>query len=92
MVAQAQRAARSGVDLDTVLLHCAAGHRLLVGYVITEADGLPSGVLGPVLDLQAVFVERLMAEISIEHKRELGAREALARATPRGARAQVARR
>ena len=71
VLAQAHRAARTGVDLDTVLLHCAAGHRLLVGHVIAEADGLPSGVLGQVLELQGRLVERLMAEVSIEHKREL---------------------
>jgi hypothetical protein len=72
VLAQAHRAARTGVDLDTVLLHCAAGHRLLVGHVIAEADGLPSEVLGQVLELQGRLVERLMAAISSEHKREIG--------------------
>jgi hypothetical protein len=71
VVAQAHRAARNGVDLETVLLHCAAAHRVLTGFVITDADGLPTKALGQVLDIQALLVERLMATISIEHRREL---------------------
>ncbi len=88
VVAQAHRAARSGVDLETVLLHCAAGHRVLTGFVITDADGLPTKALGPVLDMQAVLVERLMATISIEHKREL----ARVRRSPGQRHAQLVRR
>ncbi|HVA20160.1 MAG TPA: helix-turn-helix domain-containing protein [Solirubrobacteraceae bacterium] len=71
VVAQAHRAARNGVDLETVLLRCAAGQRVLVGFLIVEADGLPSRTLAEVLDLQGLLVERLMASVSMEHKREL---------------------
>jgi hypothetical protein len=88
VVAQAHRAARNGVDLETVLLHCAAGHRVLTGFVITNADGLPTKALGQVLDIQALLVERLMATISIEHKRELGR----VRCSPDQRHAQLVRR
>jgi hypothetical protein len=71
VVAQAQRAARHGVDLDTALLACAAGQRLLARHVTAQAHDLPSGTLGQALDLQGLLVERLMAEVSREHKREL---------------------
>ncbi len=70
VVAQAHRAARNGVDLETVLLRCAAGQRVLVGFLIVEADGLPTRTLAEVLDLQGLLVERLMAKVSTEHKRE----------------------
>jgi hypothetical protein len=88
VVSQAQRAARNGVDVDTALLHCAAGHRLLVGHVIAAADDLPSEVLGQVLELQGRLVERAMAEVSIEHKREL----ARARRSPDQRHAELVRR
>jgi hypothetical protein len=71
VVAQAQRAARTGVDLQTALLACAMGQRLLARHVIAEAHELPTGALGQVLDIQGLRVERLMAEVSIEHNREL---------------------
>ena len=71
VVTQAHRAARNGVDLQAVLLGCAAGQRVLAGFVVTEADGLPTRALAQVLDLQGLLVERLMAEVSIEHNREL---------------------
>jgi hypothetical protein len=72
VVAQAHRAARGGVDLETVLLRCAGwGHRVLLGFVIAEADDLPTRALGQVLDIQALLIERLLAAVSIEYKREL---------------------
>jgi hypothetical protein len=72
VVAQAHRAARGGVDLETVLLRCAGwGHRVLLGFVIAEADELPTTALGQVLDIQALLIERLLAAVSVEHKREL---------------------
>ena len=40
--------------------------------MIAAADELPSGALGRVLDLQGVLVERLMADVSSEHRRERG--------------------
>ena len=71
VLAHAQRAARSGVDLESAVLACATGQRLLVRHVIAEADELPSGALAQVLDLQGLLVEHLIAAIAIEHKREL---------------------
>lgn len=70
-VAQAQRAARSGVGLETVLLRYAAGHRLLCDFVMTEADLFPGEALRHVLDMQGSLAERLMAGIATEYKREV---------------------
>jgi PucR C-terminal helix-turn-helix domain/GGDEF-like domain len=88
VLAQAQRAARTGVALETALLACTMSQRLLARHVIAEADELPSAALGQVLDLQGLLVERLMAEISIEHKREL----ARARRSPDQRHAELVRR
>lgn len=67
---QARRAARGGVGLDTVLRRYAAGQRLLSDFVMTEAGGLSTQALRRVLDLLGSLVERLMAAVSIEYKRE----------------------
>jgi hypothetical protein len=69
-VEQARRAARVGVPLDTVLRRYAAGQRLLSDFVITEAGSLPMQALRATLDLQGLLVERLMATVSAEYKRE----------------------
>jgi hypothetical protein len=71
-VAQAHRAARNGVGLETVLLRYAAGHRHLGGFVMAEADQFPSHALRYVLDVQGLLLERLMAAISAEYKCEVG--------------------
>jgi PucR C-terminal helix-turn-helix domain/GGDEF-like domain len=70
-VAQAHRAARNGVGLDTVLRRYAAGNRLLVGFVMAEADDLPNEALRQVLEMGASLVERLMAGVSIEYNCEI---------------------
>jgi hypothetical protein len=70
-VAQAHRAARSGVGLDTVLLRYAAGNRLVVGYVMAEADHFSTETLRQVLDMQGALLERLTAEVTVEYKREV---------------------
>lgn len=70
-VVQAHRAARNGVGLDTVLLRYAAGNRLVVGYVMAEADHFPTEALRQVLDMQGALLERLTAEVTTEYKREL---------------------
>jgi sugar diacid utilization regulator len=69
-LAQAQRAARSGVGLETVLLRYAAGHRRLVGFVMAEAAEFAPEVLRQVLDMQGLLLERLMAQVSLEYRRE----------------------
>jgi hypothetical protein len=70
-VAQARRAARHGVGLETVLLRYAAGSRLLGDYIMAEGDGHPGEALRHALDVQGSLLERLMTEVSIEYKREL---------------------
>jgi hypothetical protein len=70
-VAQAHRAARNGVGLDTVLRRYAAGDRLLVRVVVAEAADFPTEALQQVLDMQGLLVERLMAGVSVEYKREV---------------------
>jgi PucR C-terminal helix-turn-helix domain/GGDEF-like domain len=65
---QAQRAARSGVGLETVLLRYAAGHRLLGDYVMAEADHCPASALRHILDEQGSLLERLIVAVSTEYK------------------------
>jgi len=69
--AQARRAARNGVRLDTVLRRYAAGDRLLGDFVMDEADNFPSQTLRRVLQLQAPQVDRLMAAVANEYMDEL---------------------
>jgi hypothetical protein len=69
-VEQAQRAARHGVGLDTVLRRYAAGQRLMSDFLLAEAEGFPTQALRGVLELQGSLVERLMAGVSTEYKRE----------------------
>jgi hypothetical protein len=65
---QAQRAARSGVGLETVLLRYAAGHRLLGDYVMAEAGHFPGPALRQILDEQGSLLERLIVAVSTEYK------------------------
>jgi hypothetical protein len=65
---QAQRAARSGVGLETVLLRYAAGHRLLGDYIMAEAGHLPGPALRHILDEQGSLLERLMVAVSTGYK------------------------
>lgn len=70
-MAQARRAARNGVGLETVLLRYAVGNRLLSGFVMEEVDRFPSQMLRQVLNTQGSLVERLMAAVSAEYKLEV---------------------
>lgn len=70
-VAQAHRAARNGVGLETVLLRYAAGSRLLVRFAMAEAADFPIDALQQVLDMQGLLAERLMAGVSVEYKQEV---------------------
>lgn len=70
--AQARRAARNGVRLDTVLRRYAAGDRLLGDFVMDEADRFPSRALRKVLQVQGPQVDRLMAAVANEYMDELG--------------------
>lgn len=71
-VAQAQRAVRSGVSLETVLRRYTAGYALLSDYVIEEAENAALvGQLRPLLRVQASLLERLTSVIADEYGREL---------------------
>ena len=70
-VAQARRAARSGVGLETVLLRYTVGNRVLSGFVVDEVDRLPGQISRPLLNTQGALVERLMAAVSKEYKLEI---------------------
>jgi len=70
-VAQARRAARYGVKLDTVLRRYAAGDRRLGEFILDESDHFPAEILRQVLSDQGPRVDRLMAAIATEYKHEL---------------------
>lgn len=69
-VAQAQRAARYGVKLDTVLRRYAAGDRRLVEFIMSEAEHLPAEILRRVMSDQGSRVDRLMATVASEYRSE----------------------
>lgn len=67
-MAQARRAARVGVGLDTVLRRYLAGYALLEGFVVREAERAslaePGHVLRQMLETQAVLLDRLIPAIT----------------------------
>jgi hypothetical protein len=69
--AQARRAARHGVRLDTILRRYAAGDRMLGEFIMDEADRFPNRELRQVLRAQGPQVDRLMAGVATEYMREL---------------------
>jgi hypothetical protein len=69
--AQARRAARGGVRLDTVLRRYAAGDRLLGDFIMDEADRFPSQALRKVLRTHGPQVDRLMAAVATEYMDEV---------------------
>ena len=70
-VAQARRAARNGVGLETVLLRYTVGSRVLSGFVMDELDRFPNYGPRRLLNAQGALVERLMTAVSTEYKLEL---------------------
>jgi len=68
---QARRAARSGIELDTVLRRYAAGDRLLSKFILNQADRFPTSVLQQVLKEQGSRLDHLMAAVSREYTHEL---------------------
>ncbi|MGN6371910.1 MAG: helix-turn-helix domain-containing protein [Solirubrobacteraceae bacterium] len=74
-LAQARRAARSGVTLDAVLRRYLAGHTLLWDYVMEEADRAalagPASGLREMLRIQAALLDRIVAAVTREHLAEL---------------------
>jgi GGDEF-like domain/PucR C-terminal helix-turn-helix domain len=72
-VAQAQRAARSGVSLDAVLRRYIVGNSLMCDYIIQECDLEPvERVSGrQLLRAQSALLERLVIGVTREHVAEL---------------------
>ena len=70
-IAQARRAARNGVRLDTVLRRYAAGDRLLGEFIMDESGRFPSEALRQVLNAQGPHVDRVMASVATEYMAEL---------------------
>lgn len=74
LLVQARVAARSGVDLDTVLRRYMAGNALLGDFVIEAAESqgaLRGPVLRRLMRTQASVFDRLLAAVTDEHRREL---------------------
>ncbi len=69
--AQARRAARSGVPLETVLRRYAAGDRLVGEFIIDEAAGMSHEQTRQILRSQGPHVDRLMASVAAEYVEEL---------------------
>jgi PucR C-terminal helix-turn-helix domain len=71
-IAQARRAARNDVSLDTIVLRYIAGHRLLGEFIQDEADhsGLSSHASRQVRRTQEAALERLTATIANEYNQE----------------------
>ena len=86
-IAQAHRAARRNISVDTMLLRYLGGHRVLGAFVMDEAHrgGLASN--GPFLrhlrTTQEAVLERLMTRIADEHRQERERIDAHARSAMR---------
>jgi hypothetical protein len=73
LLAQARLAARAGIGLDTVMRRYLAGYTLLGDYVIHEAEGiLKDSALQALLRAQAALLDRLLAAVGEEYRREQG--------------------
>jgi hypothetical protein len=70
-VAQARRAARSGIKLDTVLRRYAAGDRLVGEFILDEASQLPNESMRQLLRSQGPHVDRMMAGVSAVYMEEM---------------------
>ncbi len=75
LVAQAHRAARAGVSVETVLRRYLAGSTLLADRIVREAERCEPPctgvVLREVLAIQGTLLDELMARTSAEHALEL---------------------
>jgi hypothetical protein len=69
-IAQAHRAARDGVSLDTVMRRYVLGDRVLGDFVMDEVESLPPRTLQHVFRAQGSLLDRLMAAIATEYKHE----------------------
>jgi hypothetical protein len=68
---QAQRAARTGVSLDTVLRRYAAGDRIVGEFIVEEADKFSGQIVGQVLKTRGPLVDRLMSHAATQYMREM---------------------
>lgn len=73
-IAQAHRAARRNISVDTIMLRYLAGHRVLGAFVMDEAHRCGLSSNGPVLrhlrTSQEAVLERMMTTIASEHRHE----------------------
>ena len=67
---QAQRAARSGLSLDTVLRRYATADRIIGEFIVEEADSLPGPVLGEVMRTRGPLADMLMSYAATHYVRE----------------------
>jgi hypothetical protein len=72
LLGQARQAARSGVNLDTVLRRYFAGYALLGDFLIEEAEAMPlgKGEVKRLLRTQTALFDRLVTVVSEEYGRE----------------------
>lgn len=70
VVAQARRAARDGVSLDTFLVEVIAAQTLLNEFILQEAGGMSGENLGGVQALQSSILLRFATELAEEYRRE----------------------
>jgi GGDEF-like domain/PucR C-terminal helix-turn-helix domain len=69
-IAQAHRAARDGVSLDTILRRYMLGDRVLGEFVIDEVESLLPQTLPHVFRAQGSLLDRLMVSIATEYRQE----------------------
>lgn len=73
-IAQAHRAARRNISVETVLLRYIAGHRALGAFVMDEAHRSGLSANGPALrhlrTTQEAVLERMVTRIAYEHRQE----------------------
>lgn len=76
LLAQARLDARDGVPLETVLRRYFAGNALFGDFLVEEAEraGVDGSTLRRLLGEQAALGDRLIAEVSAEHEREMTSR------------------
>jgi PucR-like helix-turn-helix protein/diguanylate cyclase with GGDEF domain len=77
LLAQARLAARHGIGLEAVMRCCAAGHSLIVDFLLAEADAsaVPSGFIQRLLRSLSAVLDRLLVEMSEEYTREARRRQ-----------------
>jgi hypothetical protein len=68
--AQAQRAARSGVSLETVLRRYVAGDRLLKEFIMDVARELPNPALRRILSTQIPAFDRFVGLVTVDYMHE----------------------